>query len=77
MPEEETEAEPKHPYVTRANGKVHFFSSIAITVASVIQVWVLKLSMSSRYNILIEKYQGTTDKLFHVNLNFRVLSITV
>jgi len=34
----EPEPEPKHPYVTRQNGSVHFGFSIAVTVMSIVQI---------------------------------------
>ena len=37
----EPEPEPKHPYVTPLNGRVHFGFSIVVTVMSIVQVFHL------------------------------------
>jgi len=43
----EPEQEPKHPYVTRQNGKVHFIFSIVLIIMSIVQI-ILGIVISER-----------------------------
>ena len=45
MADPEPEQEPKHPYVTRQNGTVHFVFSIILIILSIVQVihWTFQI----------------------------------